>query len=391
MFVLAGLLLCWMCVRSALLQSLAPDAPLLRTLAPRDPERVLAAATLALVQRRGRLDTATLGAVRAAAQAAPMDARAFLILGHQQLLDRRPGAAVATLQAGQRLDPRQRLIHLLLLDQYLTTGRYGDAAEQFSVLARLVGTAQTSIARAMASLSQSPATRDAVRRSLATNPGLERIVLASLARSDTSPASLFSLATPAAMADAGAAESWGPVLIARLVAQRRYGAARAAWVRIYRLSAAQTGAPIFDADFGTTPTRSAFDWSLAAGSLGAADLRDGALAITFYGRESGELVRQLLVLKPGQYRFSVVVDAGRSDTAPRLFWSLACASQEGAQLMTVPVVAAARQRRIGADAHVPPDCPAQTLTLRGEAGDLPAPVSVTLRDPALRSLPAVGE
>ncbi|WP_010185635.1 hypothetical protein [Sphingomonas sp. PAMC 26605] len=388
--VLAGVLLSWLCVRSAALQLLAPDAPALERLAPRNPERVLAAATLAIVQRRGLLDAATLDAVRAAARAAPLDARAFLILGHQQLLDRRPRDAVATLRAGQRLDPRQRLIHLLLLDQYLRTGRYGAAAEQFSVLARLVSTAQAPIAQAMAVMSQAPATRDAVRRTLATNPRLERDVLVALARADTPPASLFALASPAAIADAGDAESWGPVLIARLVAQQRYGVARAAWARVYWLTAAQTDAPIFDAALRTVPKRSAFDWSLAAGSLGAADIRDGALAIDYYGRDSGDLASQLLVLKPGRYRFAFGVDPGSGDTAPRLFWSLACASGDKAKLMDVPVLAAAGQRRIAAEVVVPASCPAQMLALRGEAGDLPAPVSVTIRDVTMHARPGAG-
>lgn len=385
LLVIAGLAASWLCVRSALLQTLPPDLPTLQRLAPRDPERVLAAATLAIVQRRGLLDAATLDAVRAAARALPLDARAYLILGHQQLLERRPRAAVATLQAGQRLDPRQRLIHLLLLDQYLRTGRYGDAAEQFSVLARLVSTARGPIAQAMAMMAEAPATRDAVRRTLATNPQLERAVLTVLARSNTPPTSLFALASPAAIADAGDAESWGPVLIAHLVAQQRYDLAHAAWARVYRLSAVQADAPIFDAALRTAPTRSAFDWSLAAGSLGAADLRDGALAIDYYGRESGDLASQLLVLKPGRYQYSFVVDAGRSDTAPRLFWMLTCALGGKPALLNVPVVAAAGPRRVAAELVVPRDCPAQTLALRGEAGDLPAPVSVTIRDLKMHS------
>lgn len=384
----AGVEVGWLCIRAALLESLPPDLPTVQRLAPRDPGRVLAAATLAIVRRHGLLDAATLDAVRLAARGAPMDARAFLLLGHQQLLDRRPRDAVATLQAGQLLDPRQRLIHLLLLDQYLRTGRYGEAAEQFSLLARLVSTAQAPIAQAMAMMSLTPATRDAVRRTLGTNPRLEREVLAALARADTPPAALFALASPAASADAGDAESWGPILIARLVAQQHYALARAAWARIYRLTSAQIDAPIFDADFRTAAKRSAFDWSLAAGSLGAADIRDGGLAITYYGRDSGDLASQLLVLVPGRYRFSFVVDAGRSDIAPRLFWSMNCASGSKARLMDAPVAATPGQRRIAVEAVVPVDCPAQMLTLRGEAGDLPAPVSVTIRDLGMQRKPA---
>jgi hypothetical protein len=393
LLLVAGVWIGWLSFRSAIVRTLPPTTPEIVRFALDDSETVLGTATGLLVTRRGVLDAATLDAVRRAAVAAPLDARPYLILGHQQLLDGASRRAVATLEAGQRLDPRQRLIHLLLLDRYLRTGRYADAATQFSVLARLLGAAQAPIASAMAQMTMAPETRDAVRRTLHGDPLLERAVLTALAKSDTPPDTIFALASPAARADASTIGSWGPTLVARLVEQGRYATARSAWQRIYAVPPAQAAVLVTNASFGKTVPSPPFDWTLTAGSLGAADLKNGSLTVEYYGRDSGDLARQMLVLRPGRYRFSFALDPGKTDATSKLFWSLACesASDTGTidgktALMTVAVAAVAKPRRIAADLVVPPGCPAQTLALRGEAGDFPAPVDVTIRDLDLRPL-----
>ena len=113
-------------------------------------------------------------------------------------------------------------------------------------------------------------------------------------------------------------------------------------------------------------------------------MRNNGLAIDYYGRDSGDLASQILVLKPGRYRFAVAIDPGKTDNAAKLFWSLTCRTDGKASLMNLPVIAGAAKRTIAADLVVPADCPAQTLTLRSEAGEFPAPVSVTIRDLDLR-------
>lgn len=385
---IAGLAVGWLCLHDAAIRALPADAPILRRIAPDDPDRILSLASLDLIRRHGLLDAPTLDAVRRAALAEPLDARAFLILGHQQLLDGQPDRAVATLEAGQSLDPRQRVIHLLLLDRYLRTGRYADAAAQFSILSRLVGSTQGPIAQAMAAMSQTPDTGPAVRKTLRTDPQLERAVLTAMARTDTPPAAIFALASPHALADAANRESWGPALLTRLVGQGRYDSARSVWQRIYRLPPAQANATIFNPGFRSGVNAPPFDWTLAAGTPGAADLRNGSLSVDYYGRDNGELASQLLVLRPGRYRFSVTVDPGKTDTASRLFWSLTCPAPTRTVLMNLPVSATPRARRISADFVVPTDCPAPSLALRGEAGEFPATVTVTLRDVDIR--PATG-
>ncbi len=336
-----------------------------------------------LVKQRGMLDTATLDTVRRAAAHAPLDARAYLILGHQQLLDGMPARAVATLEAGQRLDPRQRLIHLLLLDRYLRTARYADAATQFSVLARILGATQAPIATAMAKMTMAPETHNAVRHTLHTDPVLERSVLIALAKSDTAPDTIFALASPAGRADARNKESWGPILVNRLVERGQYPLARSVWQRIYGIAPMQAAAPITNGGFRETAASPPFDWTLTASGLGAADIRNNSLIVDYYGRDSGDLARQLLVLQPGRYRFAFTVDPGKTDGAAKLYWSLACGSTaptDRDQLMNVVVIATAKTHRITAEIAIPAGCPAQTLTLRGEAGDFPSALSVTLRD-----------
>ena len=380
----------WLCMLSAIVDALPPDSSYIQRVAPGDPRVVLSTATTALIEQHGLLDPAMLAAVRRAALAAPLDARAFLILGHQQLLERQPSRAVRTLEAGQRLDPRQRVIHLLLLDRYLRTARFADAATQLSLLARLIGAAQEPIARAIAAMVLQPETRAAASRTLRADPRLERAVLTALARSDTAPDTVFAIASPAARADAGGKDSWGPVLIDRLVDKGSYDAARLAWRRVYRRSAAQAAAPINNPGFVDTTPTPPFDWTLAAGSLGAAELRDGSLAVDYYGRDSGDLASQLLMLRPGRYRFAYTVDPGRTDNAARLFWSLGCARSGGAgigtPLLDAAVRAGATRRRVAIDLTVPATCPAQRLTLRGEAGEFPAPTSVTVRDLDMRAV-----
>jgi hypothetical protein len=371
-----------------MVQALTARSPSLTQLAPHHPDVVLSKAVVALVKQRGVLDAATLAAIRRAAVAAPLDARPFLILGHQQLLDGQGRRAVATLETGQRLDPRQRLIHLLLLDRYLRTGRYADAAAQFSVSARLVGPAQGPIATAMARMSMAPETHEAVRRTLRTDPALERAVLVALAKSDTDPAAIFALASPTARREAGDIASWGPVLVNRLVAKGHYAAARMVWQTVYGLSAAQAASPVFDAGLRKLPGSPPFNWTLVAGSLGAADIGNGSLSVDYYGRDTGDLASQLLVLRPGAYRFGFTVDGSNTAAGPSLSWSLRCVTGSKAELMNAAVAGTGMRHHVSTGFTVPSNCPAQQLVLNGTAGEFPAPINVALRDLEMR--PATG-
>lgn len=380
----AGVALAGLCFREAAVRALALTTPVVQRIAATHPDVVLRETKLALVEKNGILDTKALDATRRVATKAPLDARSFLILGHQQLLDRQPARAVRTLEMSQRLDPRDRLTHLLLLDRYLRTGRYSDAAGQFSVLSRLMGDVQGPIAAAVAEMTRIPETKAAVRQTLATDPALERSVLRVLAKSQTAPAEIFALASPAARRDAGQTESWGPVLIARLVDQGRYGEARRVWQRVYGLSDAQVAAPLFNAGFAKMAASPPFDWTFTADSLGAADPQNGALAIDYYGRDSGTLASQLLTLGPGTYRLGFTIEDAKTGNGPALFWSLRCKT-DGFEILRMPIVGAGQVQKVAAAFTVPAGCPAQQLALVGQAGEFPTAINVTLRDLNVRA------
>ena len=390
---IVGLAIAWICVRTTVVGLMPSNAPAVMKLAPGSASAALGRATTALGRNQGllggprrKLDAATLDTVRQAAAAAPLDARSFLILGYQQLAEGKPARALRSLEAGQRLAPRNRLIHLLLLERYLLTSRFADAATQFSVLARLVGAAQPAIAAVMAQMIVRPEMRDAARQTLRNDPELERAVLATLARSNTEPAVIFALASPAALADAGGGKSWGPVLISRLVEAGRFRTAREVWRRIYRLPDGAVAAPIFNPSFRPTPASPPFDWTLVAGSLGAADPQGDALSIDYYGRDSGDLASQLLVLAPGRYQLVFSAEGGKPNAAARLFWTVACAGGGKTVLTNVAVPTAPGAHRAAGTFTVPDRCVAQTLALRGEAGEFPSPISLTIGDLAIRAL-----
>ena len=376
----------FLCFRAAAVRTLPASSPGIAQIAGHDPDVVLDEATTALVKQHGILDPAMLDRVRRAAQAAPLDARAYLVLGHQQILDREPQRAVLTLERGQRLDPREQLIHLLLADRYLRTARFADAAAQFAVMARLGS--EGPIAPAMAQMSVAPDTRDAVRRVLSEDPQLERDVLFKLAGSNVAPATIFAIASPTARRNAGAKDGWGGTLVSRLVAHGQFAEARRVWQHVYGLSDAAIAAPLFNPGFQKLAATPPFNWLLTADSLGAADPRGGSLSIDYYGRDNGELASQLLVLAPGPYRFAFTVDGTKTNGGPNLVWSLRCASGATTDLMRVTATGSGAPRRVVSGFTVPSGCPAQRLVLTGEAGDFPATVTVTLRDLALQ--PATG-
>lgn len=398
--VAASLALAWTCFRITITAVLPAQSPALMRITPDDAHGVLSRATRELVATvnprdpmsigfgRKPLDPATIAAVQRAATQLPLDERPYLILGLQQFVNRQTDRGIRSLEVGQRLNPRNRLIHLALLLQYLKTNRFDLAADQMSVLSRLIGGTQPVIATALAQMVLMPETASAAKRALQTDPNLERSVLATLAKGTTPPDQIFGLASPRALSDAGNRESWGPALISRLVDAGQFTDARQAWQRIYHLPKATVTAPIFNPQFRTMPASPPFDWTLTASGLGAADSENGGLAVNYYGRDSGNLASQTLILSPGRYQIAFAAEGGKPNAASRLFWTVACATGDKTVLANVAVPTTPGAHRMGSAFGVPATCPAQTLTLRGEAGEFPSPISLTIKGLAIRPMGA---
>ena len=374
----AGAALAWLCLRVAVVQALPAASPLVASVDPGNPDAVLSAATLALARPEGGVRSTDLAAVRAAAASAPLDPRPYLILGQQASAAGQAARAVGLLEAGQRLDPRQRLIHAFLLQDYLKSRDYGGVGAQIAVLSRLVGPASEVTANALVLMSTEPEMLPAVRQTLARDPRLEGLVLAILARKDTDPARIFDLASPGARAAAGAPGGWGSALVSRLVEQGRYGQARAIWRNIYALGPSADGT-VFNPAFRQVAASAPFNWTLAASSLGAADPVTGGLNVDYYGRETGDLANQTILLKPGRYRLAFTATGGKAQSESKLLWRVACTGRSDA-LVNAPVPGGAGAQRKAVEFTVPAGCPAQILRLTGEAGEFPDQITSRISD-----------
>lgn len=380
----------WLALTSAMIQSVSGSAgPKRRGTFADSPEVVLANATRALVTQRGILSPATLAAVRRAAAVLPLDARPYLILGHQAILDRQDARALRMLEAGQRLDPRQRIIHVLLLDRYLRSGQLDKAGDQFGVLARLVDAAQAQIATLLASMIVQPETRAAALRTLRADPALEQVVLVALARTNVDPATLFAIASPAAKATATRPGAWGTTLLQRLADAKRLPEAKPLWQRLYSVPADKAAALLYDPAFQGWPGGPPFNWSIGSSSFGGVDRHDGGMTIEYYGRDTGELAGQALVLPPGRYRFSLAASDSATATAkPALSWTVRCVGGEDQALSTLlldRLGTAARRYRM--DFTVPSSgCAGQRLALTGMAGEFPSTTRATIDHLSLQQM-----
>lgn len=385
----AALAVGWLAYRTMAVRLLPAGSPKAASIAPGDPKVILDRAMIEFVTKRGALSGATMESIGSAALKAPLEARPYLFYGVRDLVRRDNSRALATLEAGRRLDPRQRWIRVLLLDRYLRAKRYREAAGEFAVLARLVGAASTPILAELARMSTDPSTRDAVRQTLATDFNLELALLTKLAQSGGDPRLIFSMASPRALAAASRPNGWGSALIDTMVKQRQFADARTVWKRIFHLSDAATSPPLYDAGLNGLPGSAPFNWSLAAGSPGAVDMRGGQLQVEYYGRDTGDLASQLMILRPGRYRLGFVLSGAPTNAETSLSWSVRCAGNEQAAplLNTILPTVANTSRRQNLVFTVPnTGCPAQWLRLSGNSGEFPSPINAMVSGITLQPL-----
>lgn len=387
--IFAGLYVGWLAVQAFAIEMNSGRAAQASAVLPGSSEIVLRQAMGDLIVNRGKVNKQALPGIRRATTQVPLDARPYLLIGSEYLQEGKTELAIRTLEAGRRLDPRQRWIHLLLLDYYLRHRKFSEASDEFAVLSRLVGSAQGPIATALAQMSLAPQTRDAARATLRRDVELQRSVLTSLAASGAAPADIFSMASPAALATANLPGAWGTVLVDRLVQQQRYEIARRVWQRINHLSDQQVATLLYDSGFRMLPGKSPFGWTIANNSVAAVDVRNGKLDITYYGRESGELLNQLVLLPPGNYRFSFQVAGVQQGTEPSLSWSILCENKPDRVLGRLAVPLKNNRPHVMAGVlQVPAGCPAQRLRLTGSAGEFPVTIAATIDGLRLEAIQA---
>jgi hypothetical protein len=211
----------------------------------------------------------------------------------------------------------------------------GHIEQGLSNLAAIVNVSGEVAAPVVPALSQFARTPGAIARmrpALARNQGLAHAVMDQLATDPSNAPLLFAL-EPVLRQGTGLAP-WQQRLIDTTAAAGNVALARQYWARFNRIEPETEG--IFNPGFEKRPASPPFNWSLATGTAGIAELLpQGGLSIVHFGREPALFARQLLTLEAGSYqlqsRFAGRVEPGK------LEWRLQCL--RGGPPTIVPAVA----------------------------------------------------
>ena len=97
------------------------------------------------------------------------------------------------------------------------------------------------------------------------------------------------------------------------------------WREFAGLPAGPDHKAVHDGRFQGLPGAAPFNWSINSGSAGVAErIPAPALQVEFYGRETIELARQLMVLRPGRYRLEFRAEGNAKGDDSRLAWRIFC-------------------------------------------------------------------
>ena len=131
------------------------------------------------------------------------------------------------------------------------------------------------------------------------------------------------------------------------------------------------GQLVFDSRFQDGPNGSPFDWSIP--SQASVDVsRDHGLEVRFLGTENVKLdgIRQSVIVIPGQYRFSAIIESDGLTTDQGPFFGIFDVADSGrVDVRTAQIKGVTERSSIGCDFIVPHGTDALTIELERSASD----------------------
>lgn len=343
-------------------------------------DTVFRSAAIELVTGSRRLTPARVAQIKAAASRHPLAAEPFSLLGADAMArgDTRRGEML--LIEARRRNPRDRLARLSLLEFYLKTNQITAATTELTVLTRLVNRAGDLVVPLLAQLAENAGARSAVAAALRGDPLLDA-VLDRLTETHAAPAVVLDLAkgrqpdTPGMRAPA-----WQAAVVNEMIAAGDGLQARALWAKFNNVPAT-AGGGVFNPKFQRMAATPPFNWDLTSSSLGAAEIkRRGGLMVEYYGRDSGDLATQTLLLAPGTYELRVTLEGNADGQGSRLGWKLDCVGGK-TPLLEIPLKGIKyAPKTLLATFTVPAGCAAQTLSLEGVAQEFPTNQSLEVSE-----------
>ncbi len=351
-------------------------------LAPDDPRFAFKIAMAQVMQNRGVVAPEVAEGTRRAMARAPLAEEPFLVEALKALVRREDARAERLLVEARTRNPRSRTARLILLDRYLRSGRTAQAAEEITVLNRLIPAASDVLVPELAKFARDSSTRPALVNVLRSDPVLAERVLANLATGGADPELVTALAA-AVPGGSGANQPWQEALIASLVARGETARAYQIWSRLPGVRPQEGG--VYDPRFQGLAGPPPFNWKLTAGNAGVAERgQGGGLQVEYYGRVPLGLASQMLRLAPGRYRLAARVQGDATGEGARLSWRVVCAGAE-AELVSIQLRGINYSPKVvGADFAVPANCGVQLLRLDGSPSEFPQAQSVTVGEVTIR-------
>jgi len=373
----------WWAFRIAAVNALArANPPAAFAIAPDNPVAAIEMAFLQIGLRNGQIRPADRDRALHALDKAALADEPFLIAALAAAADKQKARSEALLVETRRRNPRERMARLLLLNQYLSTGRSDEAGTELAAILRLVPEASAALVPQMTQLASDPVGGRGLTVLLARNPKLRDTVLERLATAGAPPDLLLRLASESGSGrDPSHPAGWQQILLERLIGKGDIAHARQLWLASLGSSGPPAGT-VYDNGFRGAPGAAPFNWDLVSNGDGAAErVTPPALQIAYYGRNNSVLARQLLVLSPGAYRLQFRADGSAKGDGTHLQWALACAGAQ-APLALLPLKdIAAAPRTLAVTFAVPASgCPGVWLRLEGVAGDVAAEQDVRVTD-----------
>ncbi len=361
----------FLALRAVLVESAAPAAVRGSRLVGQHPAIALAVARDASVGEQAR---ALLPSINRAAHAEPLAPEPFLLMASIASASGDGARVGRMLRETLDREPRLRQARLLALEHDSRAGDAAAMADQIVILSRLMPNANEVLVASLAQLVIDRSTRRATIDALDGNPLVHGVLnYLTAAKADTDLVLLTARARPPGPIPPG--NDWQSRLVGNLVEARQYRRAYDVWAGFMPDLSADQRSLIYNADFASTFGSPPFNWAFASGRVGAAEPgTNGSLEVNFFGRESGVLAEQLLILSPGSHALTFVVEGDSLDGAGDLQWVMTCA-ETGAAFASVPITDISfTPRRIRQTILVPAsNCAAQWLRLTGRAGDFGRP------------------
>lgn len=336
-------------------------------------------AAMARIGKEARLgraaNTSDLTLLARSARYDPLSPEPFLARGVEANSAGDTRTAEAMFRAAERRAPRALPAHYFLAELLLTSGRTDEGAFQLMRFAQLSPGGITAAAPFLAAYAREPANRQLIRRLFRRFPRLGDDVLLALSSDAANKDAILDLSAQTT----GPAPAWLAPLVQAMITAGDVSGAQQLWIA--RSPPGAGNGLLHDPDFRNERVTPPFGWALTQSALGLAERQaGGGLHVLFYGSQSGPLASQLLVLRPGRYRLAFRI-AGNTPGDRPLEWTLTCSPNK-----PLGAIALRGPGRNAGDFTVPPDCPAQWLTLNGRIQDVSGRTDIVISDLALKSI-----